>query len=479
MYQEFDEVNNVHINRDDKGAVRELLHTEEHFVSQASTAQLAAAEYLKKYGSLLGIKSDETNKLSLSHEMDVVDAGDELRFRSEKRQFDMTTVTYQQTHFGLPVWHGGVSVHIKQEPFRVVSSQSTRHADLDVKRPSNVALTRLKKLNKTTLAKQIGLTDKQKGFDRKTLAIEKMKLIIYRYAQAKRAIVEEPPTKNESPGYLHPTLPLPPVAAAIEEGRHYVCAEVHFALAPRGQQVLHWVVIIEAEGLSVLYLRAFVANVNGMVFQDDPMTTNGGPLPNANNVSLNPVRTSMLLQGLVAPGGNSQALTGNNIRVSDVELPTPVTAPTEPMGTDFDFDARTNNFAAVNAYYHCDRFFRLVQIMGFNLASYLRRCHRFSEYAVDHRGLGSPDPPAGNIINAHCLGTASGGLGILQTTFALANTTDTAHPIGIACDYRVVLHELGGHGVLYPHVHWPNFGFSHSAGDSVAAITCDPDYSCA
>jgi hypothetical protein len=49
------------------------------------------------------------------------------------------------------------------------------------------------------------------------------------------------------------------------------------------------------------------------------------------------------------------------------------------------------------------------------------------------------------------------------------------NPIGIACDYRVVLHELGGHGILYPHVHGPNFGFSHSAGDSVAAITCDPD----
>ena len=42
------------------------------------------------------------------------------------------------------------------------------------------------------------------------------------------------------------------------------------------------------------------------------MTMNGGPLPNANNVSLNPVRTSMLLQGLVAPGGNSQALTGTH-----------------------------------------------------------------------------------------------------------------------------------------------------------------------
>ena len=38
-----------------------------------------------------------------------------------------------------------------------------------------------------------------------------------------------------------------------------------------------------------------------------------------------------------------------------------------------------------------------------------------------------------------------------------------------------MLHELGGHGVLYHHVNSPNFGFAHSAGDSVAAILCDPD----
>jgi hypothetical protein len=114
-----------------------------------------------------------------------------------------------------------------------------------------------------------------------------------------------------------------------------------------------------------------------MVFRHDPMTTNGGPLPNASSASLNPVRTSVLLHGLVAPVANSQALTGNHIQVSDVELPTPVTAPTEPAGTDFNFDARTNDFAAVNAYYHGDRFFRLVQDLGFNL----RACEKITSQA--------------------------------------------------------------------------------------------------
>src|SRR5947209_7489933 len=140
MYQEFNEANNIHINRDDKGVARELIHTEDPFVSQASTPQQAASEYLTKYGGLLGVTSDETNNLSLTAEKEINDASDELRFRTEKQQFDMTTVAYQQTHFGLPVWHGGVTVHMKGKPYQVVSSQSTRHPDIDAKRPSASAL---------------------------------------------------------------------------------------------------------------------------------------------------------------------------------------------------------------------------------------------------------------------------------------------------------------------------------------------------
>jgi hypothetical protein len=75
------------------------------------------------------------------------------------------------------------------------------------------------------------------------------------------------------------------VADSIEEGHHYVSAEVRFSLAPRGQETVHWLAIIEAETLSVLYLRAFIADVNAMVFQFDPMTTNSGPLPNATTAS--------------------------------------------------------------------------------------------------------------------------------------------------------------------------------------------------
>src|SRR5215831_4338704 len=131
MYQEYDATSNVKINRDDKDVVRELLHQDEVVVSEANTPQLAAADYLSKFGSLLGLGAGETDNLSLTHDDDLTSAGGELRFQREKHQFDTATVMYQQTRFGLPVWHGGVAIHMRTKPYRIISSQSTRHPDLD------------------------------------------------------------------------------------------------------------------------------------------------------------------------------------------------------------------------------------------------------------------------------------------------------------------------------------------------------------
>ena len=264
-----------------------------------------------------------------------------------------------------------------------------------------------------------------------------------------------------------PTLPLPPVAERIHEGHHYVCAKIDFALSGQLYRILHWTALIDVESLSVLYLIPYTSGVNGIVFEIDPVTTNGGPAPSGTNATLNPIRVSDVLPGLVPPVAGTQSLVGDNVQLSDVEAPA-IAAPTEPTGTNFDFDARTNNFAAVNAYYHCDKFFRLLDGMGFTRGGYFGGSTFPSP--VDHRG--SINVATGIEINAHCLGTA-GGVGILQTTFALADTGDLVNPLGIACDYRVVLHELGGHGVLYNHVHSANFGFAHSAGDSIAAVLND------
>ena len=137
---------------------------------------------------------------------------------------------------------------------------------------------------------------------------------------------------------------------------------------------------------------------------------------------------------------------------------------------------RTNDFAAVNAYYHCDRFFRLVLSLGFYRDEYFAETE--FPIPIDHRG--NIKIFNGIEVNAQCRGTpkAGGGgilLGISSVVFALADTTTVNPPIGIANDWRVVLHELGGHGTLQNHVNSSFFGFAHSAGDSLAAILNDPE----
>jgi len=464
MHQHYDSATNTQVNTDEQGVVRGLV-PDEPSVSGAATAQLAAQEYLEQHAELLGVEPAALENLTGAREAQPVDAGSEFRIHTEKQQFDTTTVAYDQTYFGLPVWEASVAVHVKQDPYRVIAATSTRHPDVSVERPPEAALHRFKDIDEKTLAQLLGLKPGSKAA--KSLKITGTRLVVYQYEAAKRQPGAEVPTEDELTPHEHPTLSLPPVPASITEDGHYVSAVVHFQLGTQEYPTLNWRAIIDVTTGAVLHLLAFVDDVKALVFEEDPITTApSGPLPSAASALLNPKRAKVSLLDLNPPSGGTQALQGSIVKVGDVELPT-VVPPTEPTGVDFDFDARTNDFAAANAYYHCDRFFRLVKSMGFNLASYFGPTPFPS--AVDHRGFGG----TGNVINAHCLGLP-GGTGISLTAFALADLGDLVHPIGIACDWRVVLHELGGHGILYPHVHSPNFGFSHSAGDSFAAILNDP-----
>lgn len=477
MHQEFNATRNVYVNKDSQGKTRELLHFDKPVVSEAHTPQLIAFDYLKTYGDLLGISLEQLNNLSASPSQTITDDPIEYRLLDEKQvSNNAVTVAFHQTDLGLPVWQAGVAINMKTKPMSVLSATSTLHHDLKVDKPSAAAIKRLQSLDKETLSRVLGLA-KLKDNKRATaeLKIESNRLLIYRYESAKRLPQTEIKKLNTSRDFkqefshLDPTLPLPSVPEEIKEGMHYVSAQINFSLPLSNLPILHWIAIVEAQTLTVLYLRAFVADVNGFAFQSDPVTSNGGPLPTSNNTALNPVRTSILLSGLNPPASGTQSLVGNFVAIQDVELPT-IAPPTEPSGNDFNFDARTDNFAAVNAYYHCDRFFRMMQDdLGFNITNYFGGTT--FPTPVDHRGrYGSTD---GIEINAHCVGT-SGGNGIDHTSFMLADTNDTSNPLGLACDFRVALHELAGHGTLYNHVNSPNFGFSHSAGDSVAVILNDP-----
>jgi len=473
MTQRFDASAKAMLTRDAAGIVRDVLHVEAPFQSTAGTALLAAHEYLLKHGALLGIAPAQLDHFSLAAEKTPQPLGVEYRFSEEKPQFDMTTVVFEQTLFGLPVWQSAVSVHMQQKPFVVVSAQSSRHATLDAQMPGEKALQRAARLDPKALAKQLG-ADTDKHCDASSLTVMRQRLMVYRYEAAQRQAPDDPstagvpqPTSGKAPATLHPVLPLPPLGDQFREGEHRVVIEATFTLAWNGIKDLPWVALIDAETLAVLYLRAFIDGVNGLVFLEDPITANGSPLPGATAAELNALRTTVLLNDINPPVAGTVSLTGSQVTVTNVEVPN-TAPPTSPAGSPFDYATRTDNFSAVNAYYHCNRFFDLVQDLGFHLPTYFTGT--LFPSVVDHRGhYGTAN---GLEINAYCMGNGSYGIG--RTAFMLADLGDTGNPMGLACDWRVVLHELGGHGILYNHVNSPNFGFAHSAGDSFAAVLNDP-----
>jgi hypothetical protein len=468
MFEEFDRRSQTKVLRDADRVARTLSHPR-YVATNARTPQLAAREYLDRYGELLGVQEQELKHLFAPTEQEPTTENVEYRLLSEKHQFDLTTVAFYQTHFGLPVWEAGLSITMKENPWRIIGAQTTRHPDPKIKRPSAQAVARSRAIDVQILAKSLGL-DTEPARD-SSFGIDHQRLMVYRYERARRTrSPDQQPKDVATLQASDPNLPLPAVDRSIHEGEHYIVSAVYFRLDVGPFRPLHWVALIEVETLSVLLLSPFVDSVTGMVFQSDPITVAGAPMPSAPSLLLNPVRSTVTLAGLVPPVNGTQALSGDNVVLAEIETPV-VPAPQLNVGMSFDFDARTNDFAAVNAYYNCDRFYRQLEDLGFDRAAYLPGT--IFPSPVDHRGHVDPSHPQGDDINAHCVGTA-GGTGIEYTSFALADLGDLVNPIGLACDCRVAMHELFGHGTLFNHVGSRNFGFSHSAGDSFAAILNDP-----
>jgi zinc metalloprotease ZmpB len=213
---------------------------------------------------------------------------------------------------------------------------------------------------------------------------------------------------------------------------------------------------VEPKSGAVLYIRALVACASGMVYVKDPQTQTGtGLSPNA---VLNPFRPSVVLPGLTPTA--PQPLSGEYVELAETSAPViPAPIAPNPAGA-FTFDVRTDDFSAVNAYYHCDKLFRTVADYGIDVPTYFGGT-KFP-VPVDHRALG-------NAVNAQAPGNEN-GTGLGEIRFALLQA---GSPVGIATSNRVVWHEFG-HGLLWDHVNSRNFGFAHSAGDALAAILNDP-----
>src|SRR3954471_3078330 len=241
MHQHYDPTTQTYINTDEHGIVRGLT-PEAPAVSNADTPQDVAQQYLEQHAELLGVEPAALANLTADRETQPVDAGNEFRIHTEKQQFDTTTVAYDQTYFGLPVWEASVAVHVKHDPMRVVAASSTRHAGLTAKRPPEAAIKRFKEIDEKTLAGLLGLKPGSNGA--KSLKITGTRLVVYRYEAAKRQPDAEP-TSDDLVAHEHPPLLLPPLPASIVEDGHYVSGVVHFELGTPRFPTLNWRAIID------------------------------------------------------------------------------------------------------------------------------------------------------------------------------------------------------------------------------------------
>ncbi len=461
MSEDFDHQREIYLERDSTGLVRQLWPADRNRHTTAQLPQQAAAEFLTEHGATLGIEAGWLTGAGLADT--ATDGSVELRFDGEQSTFDTTTVSFQQTWNGIPVWRSGATVTLRTEPTRVASVQNTTWPDIEVDASRTV-------LRQGVTGAHAPLTVTAKAFaqkDERKFEIVTDTKVVFRYDAERRLSDVVGDVEDPDHGVPFPfAVPAPP---DLETGTFRLAREIVFRVTTPPRGVVTWLAVLDAQTGALLYLRPFIADVNGLVFLRDPLTSGGTALPDATAATLNTFRSSVTLVGLTAPAaGADQELRGDNVRVQDFEVFT-AAPPTEPSGTNFDYGSRTNDFAAVNAYHHNDRFFRLVADLGFVRSTYFNGTT--FPLPVDHRGRFGTT--TGIEVNASCNGNGTGG--IANVDYELANLTDTTNPIGLANDWRVVLHELGGHGILYDHVNSANFGFSHSAGDSFAAILSDPD----
>lgn len=477
----FELTRNVSQERDEQGNTRSLDHVQQPYLAAASefavpTPQSLAESYLNEpevkhaYGLGDAELSDLSGASSSSLATDESSTEDSrLRIGEEKPLLGTTSVSYQQTYANLPIWESGINITVQENPLRVTSSHSSVHQDV---RPVNKdtivgAANRPEDITPVLLENLLDLPRSTQ------LTINGTRFLIYHY----RATDRHHPETNEQPEMMQagpPTLALPPVPDSVVEGTHYVVTEVLFRMPMRGWGDLNWRAFIEPETGAVLYLRAFVAAASGSVFQVDPPTATGnmGITPTAGDAILNPLRTTVPLAGLASQAqGRPQPLKGVFVELVDISPP-PAVPPMKPLPATFQYSASTDDFSAVNAYYHCDWLFRTVQGMGFDLSTYFDGTT--FPVGVDHRATIGANCANGVCVNAQAPGNAT-GTGSDGFRFALAAVPQAGGTtVGIAADVRVVLHEFG-HVLLWDSVSSPNFGFAHSAGDSLAAVLIDPD----
>jgi len=358
---------------------------------------------------------------------------------------ETTVVTLQQrvltNKHGLDLWGGGIAVtlHRSETRFGVAGASSTAFSEPVFRSDVRTMLDRLLEAESAKVEAQ-DLVLQLLGADRDT--------------------------------HLHD---LRPMAFPIEdELRPTIVAFVSETGGSRAPGAHRVVVDWERKEVLVKNPKA-VGATSGQVFPFDPVTA-GGDLttePYRNARQLDAYEATAPLLDLSKHNGEYQ-LEGPRVRIASPN-PLGYDSPTSP--SQFDFSSRTNEFAAVSAYYHCDAMMRMVQDFGFSLSDYFATVEL--PLTVVHRAKlpGSSTAYDGQGINAFVIPDLLPGgppYWRVHMLFGLADLSDFKSPIGLAADPRWAWHEFC-HVLLLASTAKTEFDFAHSAGDALAAVMSDPD----
>ena len=499
----------AHLSLDEEKKVRHIRHSQEYWPSEQNIPRLAASDYLNEMADTLQIPKEELKNLHKKVSFfDPREQGIEYHLSEEKHLFDSITLGYYQTYMNVPVWRRGLSVKVKQNPNRVVGSTNNSEDDLKGSLPDRKAIENYKAIFRQIVARKTAIDpalgeaeDRSEGeaeaFFRNVMKVASGKssktssgktaqqtnrvrllngqFFIYKFDPKKRFAGQSAPTDPKKTGEVGeerdiPLLPLPPVNESIKSGRAYLVAEIIFRLGGRGRSGLVWLILVEVETGSILYIECMTCAVNGLVFKRDPMVSSGDLTITSDqtNAVLDDHDFDELLNDLTLVGAGNQGLSGTYVVIQEEDAPN-IAPPTVPMGSDFNFNPRTNNFGAVNAYYHETELFRTIADLGFVVEDYFDGTT--FPVPVDHRA--SFGDPNGEEINAFWSPNGVGGTDFLG--FCLCDLSDVANPLGRAVDPYVHWHEMGGHGTLGDHIGSGLLAFAHSHGDGLAAIQNDPE----
>ena len=342
------------------------------------TATQVADEFLREQLPQMGLgnshlASDQTALAAASGTEPVI------QFSRERDVAGAKVVVYDQYVMGLSVFNARIGVDIDGTSMTVTSAQSSMHGNITLANPDQIRQPAHDETLTPAALKSL------LGFDLPNLGKGRIeRQVVYRYEPEERV---EVPDDNNLGCFAGPPVPaytLAPVPTSIRAGSHYVVNEVLFRASRHPDEPpVNWRALVEPQSKAVLYLRALVANATGMVMMRDPQVQTGANVTGASSdVLLNPFRSSSMLGGIV--NANPQNLAGNFVRLGELTSPV-IVSPTEANPpAQFNYNVRSDNFSAANAYYHCDTCFRTMQDFGFNVTTYFN--NTAFPVVVDHRG---------------------------------------------------------------------------------------------